>query len=48
MNPWEKGLQSGVQMCIMPGLPTHLLQELNAGTVSIALDLRVDMHPDVN
>ena len=26
---WE----SGVRPCVMPGLPTHLMQELNAGTV---------------
>ena len=27
------GWQSGVRSCIMPGLPTHLVQELNVGTV---------------
>ena len=25
--------ESGVRSCIMPGLPRHLVQELNAGTV---------------
>ena len=29
----ETGWQSGVQSRIMPGLPAHLVQELNAGTV---------------
>ena len=29
----ETGLQSGVRPCTMSGLPTHLLQELNVGTV---------------
>ena len=29
------GWQSGVRLCIMPGLPTHLVQELNGGTVVI-------------
>ena len=28
------GLQSGVRLCIMPGLPKHLVQELNVGTVA--------------
>ena len=27
--------QSGVRSCIMPGLPTHLVQELNVGTVCV-------------
>ena len=27
--------QSGMHLCIMPGLPTILVQELNVGTVSI-------------
>ena len=25
--------RSGVRSCIVPGLPTHLVQELNVGTV---------------
>ena len=29
----ETGWQSGVRSCIMPGMPTHLVQELNVGTV---------------
>ena len=29
----ETGLQSGVRLCIMPGLSRHLVQELNVGTV---------------
>ena len=29
----KTGLQLGVRSCIMPGLPTHLVQELNDGTV---------------
>ena len=29
----ETGCQSGVRSCIMPGLSTHLVQELNIGTV---------------
>ena len=29
----ETGWQSGVRSCIIPGLPTHLVQELNASTV---------------
>ena len=29
-NEW----QSGVRLCVMVRLPTHLVQELNAGTVS--------------
>ena len=34
MHPAEEtGWQSGVQSCIMPGLPTHLVQELNIDTV---------------
>ena len=27
--------QSGVQSCIMAGLPTHLVQELNIGTIRV-------------
>ena len=30
----ETGWQSGVQSCIMPRLPTHLVQDLNVGTVN--------------
>ena len=30
----ETGWQSCVRSCIMPGLPTHLVQESNDGTVS--------------
>ena len=29
----ETGWQSGMRSCIMPGLSTHLVQELNADTV---------------
>ena len=29
----ETGWQSGVRSCIMPGLPTRKVQELNVGTV---------------
>ena len=29
----EAGLQSGMRLCIMPGPPTHLEQELNVRTV---------------
>ena len=29
----ETGWQPGMPSCIMPGLSTHLVQELNAGTV---------------
>ena len=32
----ETGWQSGARSCIMPGLPTHLVQELNVGTVYAA------------
>ena len=35
--PEKKWLQSGVRSCIMPGLPTHLVQELNVGTVGTSL-----------
>ena len=31
----ESGWRSDVQSCITPGLPTHLVQELNAGTVDL-------------
>ena len=31
----ETRWQSGVRSCIMPGLPMHLMQELNVGTVVI-------------
>ena len=31
----ETGWQSGMWSCIMPGLPTHLVQELNVGTVPL-------------
>ena len=27
--------QSGVWLCIMPGMPMHLVQELNVGTVGL-------------
>ena len=30
-------VRSGVQLCIMPWLPTHLVQELNASTVAIEM-----------
>ena len=30
----ETGWQSGVQSRIVPGLPMHLVQDLNVGTVS--------------
>ena len=33
INTQENGLQSGVRSCIIPGLPAHLVQELNVGTV---------------
>ena len=34
IHPWPKtGLQSDVRSCIMLGMPTHLVQELNVGTV---------------
>ena len=29
----ETGWQSGVQLCVMHGLPAHLVQELNVSTV---------------
>ena len=29
----ETGRQLGVWLCVMPDLPAHLVQELNAGTV---------------
>ena len=29
----ESGWQSGMRSCIMPGLTTYLMQELNVGTV---------------
>ena len=32
-NEQETGWQSGMRSCIMLGLPTHLVQELNVGTV---------------
>ena len=31
----ETGCQSGVRSCSLPELPTHLVQELNVGTVSL-------------
>ena len=31
----ETGWRSGVWSCIMPGLPTHLVQELDVSTVVI-------------
>ena len=34
----QTGWQSGVLWCILPGLPTHLEQELNVGTVQDLLD----------
>ena len=33
VHAMKTGLQSGVRLCIMPGLPTHLVQGLNVGTV---------------
>ena len=33
----DTGGQSGVWSCVMPGQPTHLVQELNVGTVSLAV-----------
>ena len=33
----ETGWQSGMRSCIMPGLPTHLMQELNGSTVHALL-----------
>ena len=32
----ETRCQSGVRSCILPGLSTHLVQELNAGTVHVS------------
>ena len=35
MHPYarEPGWQSGAWLCIFPGLPTHLVQELNVDTI---------------
>ena len=33
----ETEWQSRVRSCIMPGLPTHLVQELNVGTVCLPI-----------
>ena len=33
----ETVLQSGVRSSILPGLPTHLVQELNVGTVAVPM-----------
>ena len=35
LDDQETGGQSGVWSCIMPGMPMHLVQELNVGTVSL-------------
>ena len=35
----EKGWQSGVRSCIMPRLPTHLVQELNVGIVASKMEV---------
>ena len=35
--PTETGWQSGVQLYIVPGLPTHIVQELNAVGETTAL-----------
>ena len=32
----ETEWQSGMWSCILPGLPTHLVQELNVGTVALS------------
>ena len=32
----QDGWRSGVRSCIMPGLPTHIVHELNAGTVRLS------------
>ena len=37
INALKTGLQSGMRLCIMAGLPTHLVQELNVCTVHIRL-----------
>ena len=34
VHAMKTGLQSGMQLCITPGLPTQLVQELNVRTVS--------------
>ena len=33
------GIRACVRACIMSGLPTHLVQELNVGTVSLLIVL---------
>ena len=35
MDLWENGWQSGMRSCIMPGLATLLVQELNGSTVAV-------------
>ena len=35
MHAQETEWQSGVQLCIMPKLPTYTVQELNVGTVHV-------------
>ena len=42
MHVHETGCQSGVRWCSMPGLPRHLVQELNVGTVALALTRGVE------
>ena len=34
-------MESGVQSCTLPGMPTHLVQELNAGTLYIVISYLV-------
>ena len=38
----EPGWQSGMWVCILLGLPTHLVLELNVGTVHSELKLKTD------
>ena len=40
----ETGCQSGVRSCSMPGLPRHLVQELNVGTVGLGVQCGKDMN----
>ena len=38
MHSCQGNWVSAVQSCIMPGMPTHLVQELNVGTVVVVVE----------
>ena len=38
IHAYKTGCQLGIRSCIMPGLPKHLVQELNVGTVFLFIN----------